>query len=184
MNEAFLEPILRFLRIRRILRRIPPGSAVCDIGCGMQGSFLRSISSHIASGVGLDKKVSPYQDGKITLRRSHLGDRLDLPSQTFDCVTLLAVLEHLAQPEEILEEAYRILKPGGVLLLTTPTPLSQPLLEFLAFKLRLISQEEISDHKRYFSGKEIQSILHGIGYQAVELSTFQFKLNNFAAARK
>ena len=68
---------------------------------------------------------------------------------------MLAVLEHLDHPIEIVKEIERILKPKGKLILTVPSRNSKPVLEFLAYKLK------IQKH-RYF----------------------QFYMNNFCIASK
>ncbi|MDH4129126.1 MAG: class I SAM-dependent methyltransferase [Spirochaetota bacterium] len=163
LKEALLEPILRKLRIKRIIKHIPKNSVICDVGCGFDGTFLKSISHKISMGIGIDKKVNPYSDYKIRLIQEKMDTKLNVQSQMFDCITLLAVLEHLDYPSSILEECHRILKPNGVLILTTPTPLSKPLLEFLAFKLKIVSREEIEDHKYYFTGKNLT--VYGDGSQ-------------------
>ncbi len=183
-EEALTEPLLRRIRRNKALRYIPVNSALCDIGCGLNGDFLRSISHKISMGIGIDKKVTPYHDNKIKLMRVDIGKGLSLESEMFDSVTLLAVLEHLEHPYPVLKECYRILKPAGVLVLTTPTPLSKPLLEFLSFKLRIISREEVEDHKHYFTGREIKTNLEIIGFQSVVSKTFLFKLNRLVVAYK
>lgn len=93
--------------------------------------------------------------GKAALSPIDLDGGIPLPDQSVDCVTMLALLEHLNKPGAVLREVFRILKPGRKVILTTPAPYSKPLLEFLAFRLKLISAEEIMDHKHYFSGPEI-----------------------------
>ncbi len=183
-KEALLEPLLRKYRKNRVLSYIPDNCVLCDVGCGFNGDFLRSLSSKISLGIGIDKKVTPYHDNKIKLLRDDIEKRLSLKSEMFDSVTMLAVLEHLDHPYSILKECYRILKPAGILILTTPTPLSKPLLEFLSFRLRIVSREEIADHKHYFSGREIMKILEEIGFKTIITKTFQFKLNNFVVAYK
>lgn len=47
-------------------------------------------------------------------------NKLDFRDETFDVVTMIEVLEHLAAPGDALAEIRRVLKPGGQLLLTTP----------------------------------------------------------------
>jgi len=47
-------------------------------------------------------------------------DPLPLPSESIDLVTAFEIIEHLYNKDHILEEAYRVLKPGGILVLTTP----------------------------------------------------------------
>ncbi len=54
------------------------------------------------------------------------GDVMDLPkevpSEHFDLVSCLAVLEHLDDPQRAVDEAFRVLKPGGVFVATCPNP--------------------------------------------------------------
>ena len=93
----------------------------------------------------------------ISLLRSKLDENSEflIDSSTIDQAFMFAVLEHLSFPKETLLEINRVLKNGGSLYLTTPTPSSKPILEFLAYKLRLIDEAEIRDHKHYFSKKEL-----------------------------
>jgi ubiquinone/menaquinone biosynthesis C-methylase UbiE len=53
-----------------------------------------------------------------------LGDKvtnkLDFPDHHFDFVTMLAVIEHMDNPEEIFQEVYRVLRPQGRFIFTTP----------------------------------------------------------------
>lgn len=72
---------------------------------------------------------------------------------------MLAVLEHIEYEESILQEIYRILKPSGKLVLTVPSIWAKPVLEFLAYRLKIVDEHEIRDHKRYYSRKSLRSIL-------------------------
>ena len=85
---------------------------VLDYGCG--GSPYKSLFPnsvyHRADYVeleGLDFKIS--EDAKLP----------NVPDNTYDIVLSTQVLEHVRRPEDYLQEARRILKPGGKLILTT-----------------------------------------------------------------
>ena len=89
-----------------------------DIGCGRQG--LRKYLDPSITYLSLD-----FPETGIKLynaKPSLFGDAGKLPfsKETFDTVVLLEVLEHLPNPIVAIQEARRILKKGGVLILSTP----------------------------------------------------------------
>jgi len=51
---------------------------------------------------------------------SDLNERVALPNNCADVVTSMSVMEHLHNPKRFLNEAYRILKDGGVFILGVP----------------------------------------------------------------
>lgn len=183
-REPILEPILRRIRFDMVLKHVRAGSVVVDLGCGHTPNFLNRLQSYISQGVGIDPLIKSGKKGRIRLLSKFLSDRIPLKNNFADHVTLTAVLEHLDDPTSLLKEAHRILKPGGTLLLTTPSPLNKPLLEFLSFKLGVVSQREIAEHKRYFWKKELVDSLKSVGFKKIKHSYFEFYLNNFASATK
>lgn len=184
MKEELLEPFFRKLRIRKILPWIPENSVVCDIGCGFAAHFLQGISSYIEKGYGFDQKVKSGMQKNIELYQYDLIKPLPLPDNSVDCITMLAVLEHLSHVDEIFSEIKRICRPGGRIILTTPSPKSRRLLEFLAFKLAIVSPAEISDHKHYWSLDEITTLLEKNNFSLIKVNSFCFQLNNFAVAER
>jgi len=145
MREPCLEPFLRTLRIRRVLPciRRHANCRLLDIGCGWEARFLRAVEPYIASGTGVDFKAPEVNTEKLRTVRLTLADRLPLADSSFDVVTMLAVLEHLAQPDAILREIYRVLAPGGELVLTVPSKAAKPVLEFLAFRLGISNRLDL-----------------------------------------
>lgn len=98
---------------------------------------------------------------------------------------MLAVLEHLNYPLDMLKQIARVLKPNGVLILTVPSHLAKPVLEFLAYKLKIVSEAEIRDHKAYYDKKDLQNLI--VQVPNLHLNThkyFQFGMNNFAIIHK
>lgn len=183
-QEPILENFLSFLRFRKIIRHIPSNSKVLDMGCGYRGKFLTTIKNNISSGTGLDISVDPIlSNDKIKLLSCDLNKPLPSDANEFDVVTSLANLEHLDNPLEMLREIYRVLRPGGKLLLTTPSIHGKLILEFLAF-MRLISPREIEDHKNYFDKKILLDLSKDAGFYFTKHRYFQFGMNNFLLAKK
>jgi SAM-dependent methyltransferase len=97
---------------------------------------------------------------------------------------MLAVLEHLAEPEPVLREAHRILAPGGSLILTWPSAMVDPILKVL-HDLKLISDEmKLDQHQKRIPTGTLQQILHRIGFEDFVYYTFEFGLNNLMVASR
>lgn len=183
-KEPFLEKILQFLRFRKVFPFVRKNFKVLDIGCGYTGTFLKSISSDIDEGVGIDISVSKNsiaENIKLIPQKS-----ARLPNNYFDLVTCLAVVEHLEKPTNLLTTAYKSLKNNGKLILTTPSPIAKPILEFLAFKIGIISKQEIKDHKKYYGKTELIELLTSCGFKQknIEFKYFSFELNTLVVAKK
>lgn len=183
MREQFLEPLLRHLRIRRVLPvlRKYPRCRLLDVGCGWQAAFLKAVAPYIGTGVGIDMKAPEINTDKITTRRVKLDDRLPLDDASFDVVTMLAVLEHVQEVDAIVHEIRRVLRPGGVFCGTVPSVWAKPVLEFLAFRCGIVNPEEIHDHKRYFTRDSLRElfVMNGFGINGFSHHYFQLGMNNF-----
>lgn len=182
--ESF-QPISRFdqflskYRYSRVFKVLPEasGQSVVDMGCG-KGELVHLLRSQGFDAWGID-----LQRGDKILA-GNLNQPLNLHSNSVDFVTSLANIEHLEHPDVNLSEMYRILKPGGKLVLTTPSTAAKPVLEFLAFKLKLIDEREILDHKRYYSKKSLAKALSQAGFKQFKISHFQVGFNLQVLASK
>lgn len=186
-KEPFLEQILRQIRFLAVRPLIKNGTTVLDLGCGYDAEFLRTISPKIKLGIGFDISVKKKEIAKnIKLFSKKINSKLKLPKNYFDTITSLAVFEHLGKTQEVVNFSFNALRKGGTLAITTPNPKGKFLLEFLAFKLRLISQTEINDHKHYYSKNEIRKLFINAGFkkQNIKISYFWFWCNILATAKK
>ena len=99
---------------------------------------------------------------------------LPIPKDSIDVVFLNAVLEHLVNPKLVLVEALSLLKNDGKIVMTTPTPLAKPILEFIAYKLHIINEAEIREHVHYYTREDIESLVKELNdFFPVRLETYE-----------
>jgi SAM-dependent methyltransferase len=105
------------------LRRLTPGSKVLDVGCG-EGGVLWFAQRKGLEPYGCDLAPSAVALVRqlIGQDRVYLGTIEDLPIEpaSFDAILALEVIEHLPSPQPFLRRAVSLLKPAGLLLVTTP----------------------------------------------------------------
>lgn len=126
------------LRLRRVARQLTSHLLVrvIDVGCGALSSFIepllrRSLIS--TTSLGIDPNVPQLKS--LNFEQLDIRELREYSFLKFDMATSLALIENLPV-EEVLSQSRDIgacLRPGGALLLTTPTPAAKPVLEFLAF---------------------------------------------------
>lgn len=124
-RQAQIELIEQFLH----WAQVPKATQILDVGCGIGGSSLYLAEHFQASVTGIT--LSPVQAQRATERAKIAGlstttefqvaDALNLPfaDHSFDLVWSLESAEHFPDKQKFLMEAYRVLKPGGVLMMAT-----------------------------------------------------------------
>lgn len=99
------------------------GKTVLDIGCGAAGKSVYYASAGAEKVYGTDI-VSHYKKAAETLAKEKClsekfefklcdAKNLDFAEETFDTIIMNDSMEHVAEPEEVLEECFRVLKPKG-----------------------------------------------------------------------
>jgi SAM-dependent methyltransferase len=108
----------------------------------------------------------------------------DLENDSLDVILCMAVLEHLWEPQQALEEFNRILAPGGTLIVNVPSWRGKRVLEFVAFRIG-IATEEMDDHKAYYDPRDLWPMLVEAGFKPSDIrcGRHKFGFATFAACR-
>jgi len=122
-----VEPDLFNEHLARYLYALPlvKGKSVLDLGCGSgYGTFELAQSARWA--LGLDVSLEAIRYARQTYTAGPLnflaGNACQIPlaDSSLDVIVSFEVIEHLAEQEQLMREICRILKPDGILLISTP----------------------------------------------------------------
>ena len=113
---------------RALLALLPSSWVVGDLGCGT-GAIVTALAPYVASVIGVDASDEMLKAAEsrvaslpnIQLRRGAL-ETLPIEDASLDAATLVLVLHHLPSPLVALAEAFRVLKPGGRVLIVDMAP--------------------------------------------------------------
>ncbi len=139
---------------------------VLEIGFG-NGAFIQQVVARIQSGhyVGIDisptmvkaacsRNLAAIASGKVEL---HLADaaQLPFPDRTFDRIFSINTLYFWPDPDLVLSEIHRVLKPGGRMALT------------ISPKSSMESASFTKDHFRLYTSEEVQQLLLSNGFDQI-----------------
>jgi 2-polyprenyl-3-methyl-5-hydroxy-6-metoxy-1,4-benzoquinol methylase len=105
-----------------LVQEYASGTNLLDIGCA-QGFFLFSAyqAGYTTKGIEISQDAAEYARREFGLDiEAKPFEELRFAENHFDVVTLWQVLEHVPYPLAVLQEVHRILKPGGLLAVSTP----------------------------------------------------------------
>src|SRR3989344_2277190 len=163
----------RRITARCILNRIetyaPTHGTLLDIGSG-PGIFVVEASTRNWNAIGLESASWAIEYGRskygITLEQGNVSNVKYMKHESFDVVTLFDVIEHIADPSELVVSIARVLKPKGLLVLTTP--------RFDSLLARLMGRYWyciFPAHLHYFTNRSLRQVLHSAGFTIVRRQT-------------
>ncbi|MFQ5926895.1 MAG: class I SAM-dependent methyltransferase [Terriglobia bacterium] len=150
------------------LARFRRQGRLLDVGCGL-GLFLLALDPQRWERYGLEAMPVPYQEaaGRLGADRIIRGELTGAPEasglsrEPFDVITFWDVLEHLANPRATLEKAFRLLRPGGLVLLSLPN--------FSSYQARRFREDwyalSLPHHFYHFTPATLTKLLAAAGFR-------------------
>ena len=161
-------------RLKDMMKYVSIGKLL-DVGAGT-GLFLSTAKEYgfEVSGTEISSdacKISRDSYG-IELFKGELAEA-NFPGNTFDIVTIWHVLEHLPDPGKIMKEIYRVLKPGGMLVIALPNRKNY-LMRFLYPMVRRkkyypFTPEDRELHFFYFNERSLRNMLRLNGFNVLAI---------------
>jgi ubiquinone/menaquinone biosynthesis C-methylase UbiE len=155
-----------------LLKKFTPSAGHClDLGCGdgkltsiaFNGKLMDGLSVVGIDGDEYEARQAPHSFSYARIHTCWASD-IPEPSETFDHVISNSVLEHIQNIEQTIQEVARLLKNGGMLVFTVPSPgfhdcLYGPLNPHISRQAYLQELDQRLAHYRYWSADEWQKIL-------------------------
>jgi SAM-dependent methyltransferase len=112
LNSLSVNSLTRSLQYE-ILNSLGNLGDVLDFGGGSKSHYIKNINCKSYKSINIDQRIEPTWLIKA-------GDPIPNLKNKFDTVISFNTIEHIYEPSKLIFEFYRILKPGGTVLITTP----------------------------------------------------------------
>jgi len=141
-----------------------PNLRLLDIGCG-GGNMIHHLSEFgRVNGLEIDARpVSVARQRGYEVEQYDATQPMPFVASSFDAITALDVIEHNEDDMAILADSYRVLKPGGHMIITVP-----------AFMFLWSHNDVLNAHVRRYTGPELRQKLKQTGFEVLRLT-----YNNF-----
>lgn len=139
-----------------------PNGLILDVGCG-PGFAVKELARW-GKVVGLDYSVDALRHCRNAVAVSHFlvngsGEQLPFKARAFTAISALDVFEHLEDDVGAMQECYRTLQPGGILIFSLP-----------AFAWLWGDHDTLYFHKRRYRRREVQDKLDRVGFEVLKLT--------------
>ena len=157
------------------------GRRILDVGCGL-GTYVEKLHQFSDQAYGIDIEVEMVTEGGRRLPNllAAAAEALPFADNSFDVLLLHEVLEHVADDREVVQEACRVLRPGGRMIIFAPNRLypfethgiywrgryrfgNFPLVNYLPHSLR----QKLCPHVRTYTSSGLRHLLSDFGHRII-----------------
>jgi len=154
---------------------------ILDVGCGI-GMFLKQFKNLGADvfGVDLDKEKVEIAKKKFPNVFHSKAEKMPFRKSTFDIICLHEVIEHVEDDQQVIKECFRVLKPGGKLIIFAPNRLwpfethgiftgeryrfgNVPFVPYLPNKW----YERLTPHVKNYFKRELFNMIRGVSFKKI-----------------
>lgn len=157
--------------LRALGRLAPPPRAVLDVGCadGRMLELCRAVHPGLERLEGVEISEQAARAARARGHRVRVGsiEDLELPEAAYDLILLQQVIEHLYAPDRACAKLARALRPGGLVVLETPTT---DCLDFRWFHRRHWGGYHFPRHFHLFSEASLRALCERAGLEWVQTS--------------
>lgn len=181
--DFIYRPLARFQtsRSQLVCQLTQGGGRFLDIGCG-NGDLLFMLGGKYRELYGVDIAIRMVErikaeagtDSNIKVSVQDANVRLDFENGFFDTVVAIAMLEHVFDPYSFIRECYRLLAPGGIVIIDVPNVAWMPRrLSLLFGQFPSTSHDHGWDggHLHYFTRASMKKLLTDEGFKVVQITS-------------
>lgn len=172
---SLIQKLWHYLKFYNFKNKISLKDKVLDIGCG-PGTFSSFFPAKKYYGIDIAHNQIQYAKIKYPKKQFKIiKNKIPFPKNNFDTVVLIEIIEHLTSKEitKLLQEAKRVLKKNGQILISTPNYNSfWPLIEYVLNLISKVKYEE--QHINKFTKKRLQLFLNKRQFVKIKISTMLF----------
>lgn len=176
-GNTAVSPVLR-MRLEEIERRVPKGRLL-DVGCGL-GLFVKYAVDQGWDAAGLETSAWAAAEGSalyhVVIHNAELGDAPITPG-SLDVVHSHHVMEHVLDPVATMTAAWKLLRPGGILVVEVPQEIRYPLSDrvFRALHPELYPTElpAVTHHVTFFTVKGLRAAATRAGFRVESIGTIR-----------
>ncbi len=168
VSLAFLKKQLYKNRAKKYVRLIGNAGRILDVGCANCSLLmsLKPLGDYELYGIDIKNLGIDYRSLGVRFKDKSL-EEINFPSDFFDLIILDNLIEHVPAPKFFLKKVYRILKPGGWVVGTTPNIRSVDALIFGKYW----GGYHLPRHFYFFTRNTLEKLLEKSGFSNINFPT-------------